>query len=219
MKKIIAERLAGGEKARRNDILQILIDTQQANDPEERLSDGSIAQETVLVLIAGSETTSNTTGFAFIELMKNPEMFAKLRQEIDAVEFEDGQKLFTHEQLKNLPYLNAVINETLRLDAISAGGLERMPDQDIVLDGRLFVPKGVSNIFAVCVIKIFICIIIIFYRLFCTVTCIMLTLTLIIGLNPKNGSLKDGCLTPIIPKRQTRKPSSHSVLGKFFFFH
>ena len=144
MKKIIVERLEGGEKARRNDILQILIDTQHLNDTEERLSNASIAQETVLFLIAGSETTSNTTGFAFIELMKNPKMFAKLRQEIDSVEFKQGQKLFTHEQLKHLPYLNAVINETLRLDSIVVGGVERMPDQDIVLDGRFFIPKGVS---------------------------------------------------------------------------
>ncbi|KAG2227376.1 hypothetical protein INT45_004332, partial [Circinella minor] len=144
MKKIIVERLESGEKARRNDILQILIDTQQANDTEERLNNASIAQETVLFLIAGSETTSNTTGFAFIELMKNPKMFAKLRQEIDDVEFKQDQKLFTHEQLKNLPYLNAVINETLRLDAIAVGGVERMPDHDIVLDSRLFVPKGTT---------------------------------------------------------------------------
>ncbi|KAI9255171.1 cytochrome P450 [Phascolomyces articulosus] len=142
MTKIIVERLKGGEKARRNDILQILIDTQHANDTEDRLTAESIAQETVLFLVAGSETTSNTTGFAFIELMKNPEAFAKLREEIDTVEFEQGQKLFHNEQLKHLPYLNAVIDETLRLDAISVGGAERMPDRDIVLDGKLFVPKG-----------------------------------------------------------------------------
>ncbi|KAI8144337.1 cytochrome P450 [Fennellomyces sp. T-0311] len=142
MKRIILERLEGGEEARRNDILQILIDTQHANDSEDRLTADAIAQETVLFLVAGSETTSNTTGFAFIELMKNPKAFAALRQEIDNVEMEEGRKLFHHKQLKHLPYLNAVINETLRLDSIAVGGVERMADQDVVLDGRVFIPKG-----------------------------------------------------------------------------
>lgn len=45
----------------------------------------------------------------------------------------------------SLPYLNAVIDETLRLDPISVNGLERRADHDIVLGGKLLVPKGVSQ--------------------------------------------------------------------------
>ncbi|KAI9499051.1 cytochrome P450 [Zychaea mexicana] len=142
MKKIIVERLEGGEKARRDDILQILIDTQHAHDTEDRLTADAIAQETVLFLIAGSETTSNTTGFAMIELMKHPQALATLREEIDSVQMEDGQKLFKHEQLKHLPYLNAVINESMRKDSIAVNGLERTTDRDMILGGRLMVPKG-----------------------------------------------------------------------------
>lgn len=44
----------------------------------------------------------------------------------------------------SLPYLNAVIDETLRLDPISVNGMERRADRDIVLGGNLVVPKGVS---------------------------------------------------------------------------
>ncbi|KAI8144332.1 cytochrome P450 [Fennellomyces sp. T-0311] len=142
MTKIIMERLEGGEKTRRNDILQILIDTQHANDAEDQLTADAIAQETILFLIAGSETTSNTTGFAIIELLKHPKVLATLRHEIDSIEMEEGQKLFKHEQLKHLPYLNAVINETLRIDSIAVGGLERTTDKDMVFGGRLFVPRG-----------------------------------------------------------------------------
>ncbi|KAI9275886.1 cytochrome P450 [Phascolomyces articulosus] len=141
MKQIIIERLEGGEAVRRNDILQILIDSQRDNDPEQRLTAQMIAQETVLFLTAGSETTANTTGFVFVELMKHPEKLALLRQELDAVPFENDQKLLNHEQLKTLPYLNAVINETLRLDSIIVNGFERVPLKDTVLDGH-FIPKG-----------------------------------------------------------------------------
>ncbi|KAI7861163.1 cytochrome P450 [Circinella umbellata] len=143
MKEIILERLEGGEEARRDDILQILIDTQHAHDTEDRLTAEAIAQETVLFLVAGSETTSNTTGFVIINLLKHPHVLATLRQEIDSVEMEQGQTLFKHEQLKNLPYLNAVINETMRMDSIAVNGVERTTDRDMVVGGRVFLPKGV----------------------------------------------------------------------------
>ncbi|KAL1933626.1 hypothetical protein VTP01DRAFT_7716 [Rhizomucor pusillus] len=141
MKNIILERLQGGEKARRDDILQILIDTQHASSDEDRLTAEAIANETVLFLVAGSETTSNTSGFAVIELLRHPDKLEKLRREIDALPLEDGF-VFKHEQLKHLPYLNAVINETLRKNWIAAAGLERFAQQDMVLGGKLFIPKG-----------------------------------------------------------------------------
>ncbi|KAJ8658815.1 hypothetical protein O0I10_005542 [Lichtheimia ornata] len=140
MKKLIVGRIESGEEGRRNDILQFLIDTQQNAD--ESLTANAIAEETVLFLIAGSETTSNSTGFAIIQLIKNPHVFKKLRDEIDAVPMNEDQKYFTHAQIQKLPYLNAVINETLRMDSIAANGLQRRADRDMVLGGRLFIPKG-----------------------------------------------------------------------------
>ncbi|KAI9323898.1 cytochrome P450 [Dichotomocladium elegans] len=144
MKGLIEERLDGGEATRRNDILQILIDTQGAKEDNERLTSEAIVSEIVLFLVAGSDTTSNTIGFAIIELLKNPDTLATLRKEIDAIPMEKGQTLIQHDQLKNLPYLNAVINETLRLDTVAVGGLERYADRDIILGGRIFIPKGTA---------------------------------------------------------------------------
>lgn len=53
--------------------------------------------------------------------------------------------LFKHDQLKHLPYLNAVINETLGIDATAASGLVRMASEDIILGKGVFVPKGVCT--------------------------------------------------------------------------
>ncbi|ORZ00125.1 cytochrome P450 [Syncephalastrum racemosum] len=141
MRNIIVERLTDPSKAR-NDILQILIDTQHAHSDDDRLTPDAIANETVLFLVAGSETTSNTSGFALIELLRHPEAMAKLREEIDQVPLEEGQKLFKHEQLKHLPYLNGVINESLRIDWIGTGGLDRIATEDTLIGGKLLVPKG-----------------------------------------------------------------------------
>ncbi|KAI8079930.1 cytochrome P450 [Halteromyces radiatus] len=141
MMKTIEARVTSGE--RRHDILQILLDTKQAEDPNDRFSDIHIITETILFLIAGSETTSNTLGFAVIELLRHPQAMKKLRDEIDTLEFVNPERhIFNHDQLKNLPYLNAVINETLRLDPMAANGIERRAEKDVTLGGTLFVPKG-----------------------------------------------------------------------------
>jgi cytochrome P450 len=53
---IIEERLKSGN--RKNDILQILIDSQNAELKNDRLNNEDIVHENILFLIAGSETTS-----------------------------------------------------------------------------------------------------------------------------------------------------------------
>ncbi|KAI8099826.1 cytochrome P450 [Halteromyces radiatus] len=140
MRDLITKRLTSHQ--RRDDILQILIDTQQASHQEDRLTVDAIIGEVILFLIAGSETTSNTTGFAIIELLRHPDKMERLRAEVDTVPLEEKNLLHTHNQLKHLPFLNAVINETMRLNTIASNGLQRITDSDIVLGGKLFVPKN-----------------------------------------------------------------------------
>ena len=59
------------------------------------------------------------------ELAKNPEVQAKLQEEIDAAyDAADGAYL-DYQTIQNLPYLDMVINETLRLHP-ALGVLERV---------------------------------------------------------------------------------------------
>jgi cytochrome P450 len=119
------------------------LDSQVAVHSEDRLTADAIISETLVFLVAGSETTSNTLGFAIYSLLSHPEQLQKLYKEIDEVPSEGGP--FKHEQLKNLPYLNAVINETLRVFSVLPSGLQRMTVKKTILGERYVLPEGVRN--------------------------------------------------------------------------
>lgn len=123
----------------------MLVDTQDDPYPENRMPTRELLREVVLYLLAGSDTSGNTMGFTLIELLRNPEKLKKLYEEIDALSFLEGIELFSNEQLKTLPYLNAVIQETLRILPVSGAGLQRITEGDIVLNGELALPKDVCK--------------------------------------------------------------------------
>ena len=72
-----------------------------------------IRDHLVAVLLAGRDTTAGTLSFTFQELSANPEIVTKLRREI--LERVGPRRAPTYEDLKSMPYLQHVMNETLRL--------------------------------------------------------------------------------------------------------
>ncbi|KXS19473.1 cytochrome P450 [Gonapodya prolifera JEL478] len=67
------------------------------------------------LIIAGRDTTAQTLTWVFYMLSSHPEVEAKCREEINRVFGKDGQP--TYEKIKELKYLTATFNETLRLHA------------------------------------------------------------------------------------------------------
>ena len=106
LKSIIKTRKENKIKTEYNDLLQLLLDTQ--SDPNG-LSDDKIVANCFLFFLAGLETTAQTLTFASYCLALNPEVQEQLYQEVASVGPLDYETLF---QLK---YLDAVINETLRM--------------------------------------------------------------------------------------------------------
>ncbi|KAM4059412.1 cytochrome p450 [Hirsutella rhossiliensis] len=72
-----------------------------------------IRDQIVAVLLAGRDTTAGTLSWAIYELARHPAAVARLRTEI--LETVGSDRAPTYEHLKNMPYLKAVLNETLRL--------------------------------------------------------------------------------------------------------
>ena len=75
-------------------------------------------------------------------LAANPEVQHKLQEELDAALGGVDDPVISYEQAKRLPYLEAVINEGLRIHSTSGLGLPReVPPGGLTVCGRYF-PEG-----------------------------------------------------------------------------
>ncbi|CAG4934141.1 unnamed protein product [Colias eurytheme] len=95
------------------------------------------AQGTVF-FAAGYETSSATMSFALYELAKNPEIQERAIAEVDEY-FKKNDKLF-YESINETPYLQAIMNETLRLYPV-LGVLTREVVEDYTLPSGLVLNK------------------------------------------------------------------------------
>ncbi|CAG8462428.1 5674_t:CDS:10 [Acaulospora morrowiae] len=134
--------------SRRQDLLQTILDAQHEDGG---MTDIEICDQIIEFIFAGSDTTSFTTTMVFAMLVENPEVMKKLTEELDeALKDDESGKFPSHGKLKDLTYLNCVVNETLRLHPISHdAGPGKVTTEDTVLGGYL-IPKGTmlgANIF------------------------------------------------------------------------
>ncbi|KAK9163764.1 hypothetical protein Syun_004666 [Stephania yunnanensis] len=98
-----------GEK--KKTIINVLLDLQE-KEPKS-YSDEIIKGIISNLLTAGTDTSSGTMEWAFSLLLNHPTVLKKAKEEIDA---QVGQRrLLSESDLADLPYLQSIVNETLRL--------------------------------------------------------------------------------------------------------
>ncbi|OAP61728.1 hypothetical protein AYL99_03931 [Fonsecaea erecta] len=125
-------------KAAGGDIFEYLLQP----DPKTgiQLNKSQVAEEAIVVVVGGSDTSSICMTFAFYYLLTNPDSYKKAQEEVDSlwdgVSELDGQQLVP----ARAPYLNAVINESLRLAEPDPNGNQRStPEGGAVVNGK-FIP-------------------------------------------------------------------------------
>ncbi len=105
---LIAERRAHPSEGR--DVLSLLV---QARDEDgSTLTDTELEGQVGVLLIASHETTSHTLSWTLFLLSQHPEALAALVEELDT---KLGGAAPTLEQLPQLPLLDAVVKEAMRL--------------------------------------------------------------------------------------------------------
>ncbi|EDR09902.1 uncharacterized protein LACBIDRAFT_233802 [Laccaria bicolor S238N-H82] len=87
----------------------------------------------------GSDTTLAALQAFFLAMATHPDVQRKAQTEIDAVVGQDRLPDFSDRE--KLPYVNAIVKETLRWHSISPLGIPHMSTEDDEYDGY-FIPKG-----------------------------------------------------------------------------
>lgn len=110
-------------------------------------SAGSLYEEAQALMFGGADTVGNTLMVGTHHLLQKPATLQKLKEELWAA----WPSLEGHEptlrELENLPYLNAVIKESLRISSgVVAGLLRIVPSTGATING-LSVPPRVRRRF------------------------------------------------------------------------
>lgn len=103
----------GEQGAEFRDFLDILLDCSEDKNSEIKVQRVHIKALIMDFFTAGTDTTSISTEWALVELMNNPSLLQKAREEIDNVVGKN--RLVDESDGPNLPYIQAIIKETFRL--------------------------------------------------------------------------------------------------------
>ncbi|KAG6907279.1 hypothetical protein DXG01_009584 [Tephrocybe rancida] len=131
----IARKKNGSPK---KDLFHHLIDEDgiSTNPPTvtEVVSDGALA------IIAGADTTSSAITNLIYFLLSNPTTYKRLQAEIDT----HGDDVMDYAKQAHMPYLNAALNESMRLFPPVLSGSQRYAETGAVI-GTHYVPGGTST--------------------------------------------------------------------------
>ncbi|KAK7466375.1 hypothetical protein VKT23_005099 [Stygiomarasmius scandens] len=114
---------------RGKDIMSILM-RGNLNATEDKLDEKEIIAQMSTLIFAAMDTTSNALSRVLELLSTHPEIQSKLRQEL--LDARGGNTKLSYDDLVELPYLDAVCRETLRLFP-SVPMLSRISTQDTVV--------------------------------------------------------------------------------------
>lgn len=140
----VKERMAAAQD-NHDDWLSLLL---RARDEHgELLKFEEIASESLTLFMAAIETVSNTLSAMMYYLATSPSSLQKLQAEVDSVLVSGTVTPFA--QVRALPYLDAVLNETMRLHSVLGIGLPRevLPrSKGVYLDSFYFPPGTVLSV-------------------------------------------------------------------------
>ncbi|KAL1197716.1 Cytochrome [Cardamine amara subsp. amara] len=113
LERILVEHEEKPDKHQGTDLMDVLLKACGDENAEHKISRKDIKALFLEVFFGGTDTSAQTTQWTMAEIINNPKILVRIREEIDSVV---GKTRLIHEtDLPNLPYLQAVVKEGLRL--------------------------------------------------------------------------------------------------------
>ncbi|XP_071816841.1 cytochrome P450 2J6-like [Apostichopus japonicus] len=138
--KLVSEHKAKLDETNIRDVMDAyLIEMKKDNGNSDIFNDDNMVFTVGDLFGAGTETTTLTLLWIILFLLKNPEAEAKVRAELGRV--VGRNRLPRYSDRSNLPYIEAVISESLRLGTVSSVGIPHVASSNSTLQGY-FIPKG-----------------------------------------------------------------------------
>ncbi|CAH8384838.1 unnamed protein product [Eruca vesicaria subsp. sativa] len=139
LERILAEREEKKpEEDQDMDMMDLLLEACRDDNAEYRITRTQIKALFVEIFMGGTDTAAHSTQWTMAELVNNPNIFERLRDEIDGV--IGKSRLIQETDLPNLPFLQAVVKEGLRLHP-PAPLLVRMLEKKCVIKDFFNVPE------------------------------------------------------------------------------
>ncbi|KAL0711984.1 hypothetical protein Bca4012_018962 [Brassica carinata] len=133
------QKLGSMDDGESKDFLQHMMKLRdQEVDSEVPITVNHVKAILLDIVIGGTDTTTTTIEFAMAELIKNPELMKRAQQELDEVVGKENNVEESH--ITRLPYLVAIMKETLRLHPTVPLLVPHRPAETAVVGGYT-VPK------------------------------------------------------------------------------
>lgn len=146
------------------DILSLLVQANASENAEMKLTDEELLAQMRTILLAGHETSATTLCWVVLELARHPVIQARLRKEIretEAAIHARGGSDFTASDLDGMPYLNAVLKESMRFHPAVYHNYRQAVKDDVLplsqpittttgeIVSKLPIPKGLKVILSI----------------------------------------------------------------------
>ncbi|XP_051192837.1 trimethyltridecatetraene synthase [Lolium perenne] len=126
-------RCLEGESFVAKDMVDVLLEI--ASDPnlEVQIDRDGIKAFIQDLIAGGTESSAITVEWAMSEILKKPEVFAKATEELDHV--VGRNRWVSEEDIMSLPYVDAIVKETMRLHPVAPMLAPRLSRKDVSIDG------------------------------------------------------------------------------------
>lgn len=124
--------------------MKYMIEDLRSAAPKSFFNKDVLFSDASIIMVGGTDTIAVVLSYAFYELAKHPARQAKLRQAVASSYGKTLPGCFVEKDLETVEYLDALINELLRVySPVCNNGQRTTPPDGIFVDGT-YIPGGTN---------------------------------------------------------------------------